>query len=283
MGPAEFGITRSWVNGAPMLWSWIWRGGSADPELTGPTWVESGNAHRARRVRGTMRGGPLEHELAGQGARWTRSHNRACPIGSLPLDNGSGPNPAIRDQERGRAIVGQTWTLCCTWHMISGRLPGFDDRQFELSDGRWVVGFGCAADAAGPGARWTRTSLVMTSTVIHGSYRALAQPTSWSPRSVRCRAAPRRRAPGPEVGCTLVVGGWCAAAADRAVDPSVPEVRWHWFVTGAIADAGGAAGGGCGDAGGIRRGRAQRSPQRCSPELRGCASCSENGGFTAGK
>jgi len=125
-----------------------------DPELTGPTWVESAATHTELAVFGAhMRGGPLEHELAGRGARWTREVTTAPSYRLVALDTVPPKPGLIRDPERGRAIVGQTWTLspAALGEFLAALPEPMMLGKVELSDGQWVVGFGCAADAAGAG------------------------------------------------------------------------------------------------------------------------------------
>ena len=100
-----------------------------------------------------MRGGPLEHELAGRGARWTREVTTAPSYRLVALDTVPPKPGLIRDPERGRAIVGQTWTLspAALGEFLAALPEPMMLGKVELSDGQWVVGFGCAADAAGAG------------------------------------------------------------------------------------------------------------------------------------
>ncbi len=106
-----------------------------------------------------MRGGPLTHELTGRGARWvaevtTTPSYRLVALATTP------PKPGlIRDPAAGRAIDGEIWSLSPT--ALGAFLTDLPEPMMlgkvELSDGRWVVGFGCAADAGQAGERLERT------------------------------------------------------------------------------------------------------------------------------
>lgn len=125
-----------------------------DAETTGPTWVESAAAHTELAVFGAhLRGGPLVHELAGRGARWTREVATAPSYRLVALDTVPSKPGLIRDPERGRVIVGQTWTLspAALGEFLAALPEPMMLGKVELSDGQWVVGFGCAADAAEAG------------------------------------------------------------------------------------------------------------------------------------
>ena len=112
-----------------------------------------------------MRGGPLVHELAGRGARWagtvaTAPHYRLVALDTVP------PKPGlIRDPERGRSIHGEKWVLspaalgeflaALPEPMMLGSVELSDDpivissanKSGNAAASRWVVGFGCSADA----------------------------------------------------------------------------------------------------------------------------------------
>ena len=96
-----------------------------------------------------MRGGPLTHELSTRGARWAGEVTTAPSYRLVALDT-TPPKPGlIRDPAQGRVIDGEIWTLSpAALGAFLGALPEpMMLGRVELSDGRWVVGFGCAADA----------------------------------------------------------------------------------------------------------------------------------------
>ena len=97
-----------------------------------------------------MRTGPLTHELSSRGARWV-GEVRTAPWYRLVALETAPPKPGlIREPGEGRGIRGEIWRLppdalgeflaVLPYPMTLGKV--------ELEDGRWVVGFGCAADAA---------------------------------------------------------------------------------------------------------------------------------------
>jgi len=96
-----------------------------------------------------MRTGPLTHELSSRGARWV-GQVRTAPWYRLVALETAPPKPGlIREPGEGRGIRGEIWHLppdalgeflaALPYPMTLGKV--------ELDDGRWVVGFGCAADA----------------------------------------------------------------------------------------------------------------------------------------
>ncbi|MFW0795441.1 allophanate hydrolase [Gordonia sp. CPCC 205515] len=105
-----------------------------------------------------MRGGPLTHELADRGARWAGEVHTAPSYRLVALDT-TPPKPGlIRDPADGRAIDGEIWSLpASALGAFLAALPApMMLGKVELSDGRWVIGFGCAADAAAAGERVDR-------------------------------------------------------------------------------------------------------------------------------
>ncbi|MFT4043408.1 MAG: allophanate hydrolase [Gordonia sp. (in: high G+C Gram-positive bacteria)] len=99
-----------------------------------------------------MRGGPLTHELSGRGARWAGEIATAAAYRLVALDTIPAKPGLVRDPA-GRSIRGETWRL--TPHALGEFLAALPAPmslgRIELDDGRWVVGFGCAADAAAAG------------------------------------------------------------------------------------------------------------------------------------
>lgn len=130
----------------------------------GPSWVESVADTVELAVFGAhMRGGPLTHELADRGGRWagpvvTTPQYRLVALDTVP------PKPGlIRDPAGGRAIHGERWVLsraalgdflaALPEPMMLGRVELADD---STGGSRWIVGFGCAADAGAAGTELTR-------------------------------------------------------------------------------------------------------------------------------
>ncbi|MGV9826417.1 allophanate hydrolase [Gordonia sp. NPDC003429] len=105
-----------------------------------------------------MRGGPLTHELSGRGARWsgeiiTAPSYRLVALATTPAKPG-----LIRDPVAGRSIRGEIWRLSPTalGEFLAALPAPMSLGQIELDDGRWIVGFGCAADAAEAGEQVDR-------------------------------------------------------------------------------------------------------------------------------
>ncbi len=122
-------------------------------------WPESHAAGVELAVFGAhMRGGPLTHELSGRGARWagevrTASNYRLVKLDTVP------PKPGlIRDPECGKSIHGERWVLSpsALGEFLAALPEPMMLGRVQLSDGRWVVGFGCAADAGAEGERLGR-------------------------------------------------------------------------------------------------------------------------------
>ncbi|MYR08639.1 allophanate hydrolase [Gordonia sp. SID5947] len=126
--------------------------------LSGPidavpaAWPESGGAPAIElAVFGAhMRGGPLTHELTARGARWSEEIRTAPSYRLVALDTTPAKPGLVRDPEHGQAIEGEVWTLSPTalGEFLAALPAPMMLGSVELSDGRWVVGFGCAADAA---------------------------------------------------------------------------------------------------------------------------------------
>lgn len=124
-----------------------------------PAWPESVAESVELAVFGAhMRGGPLTHELSGRGARWsggiiTAPSYRLVALATTPAKPG-----LIRDPVAGRSIRGEMWRLSPTalGEFLAALPAPMSLGQIELDDGRWIVGFGCAADAAEAGEQLDR-------------------------------------------------------------------------------------------------------------------------------
>lgn len=126
---------------------------AAWPEIAGAPTVELAvfGAH--------MRGGPLTHELSDRGARWVGEVATTANYRLVALDT-TPPKPGlVRDPASGRVIEGESWRLSpqALGEFLAALPSPMMLGRVELSDGRWVVGFGCAADAAERGERLDRT------------------------------------------------------------------------------------------------------------------------------
>ncbi|MEU6700933.1 allophanate hydrolase [Pseudonocardia sp. NPDC046786] len=102
-----------------------------------------------------LRGEPLNPQLRVLGARFrgevtTSDAYRLVALASVPAKPGlvrCGPG-------RGAPIAGELWDLPAAGlgRFLAGLPSPMSLGKVELSDGRWVVGFGCAADAGADGA-----------------------------------------------------------------------------------------------------------------------------------
>ncbi|MEP9390954.1 allophanate hydrolase [Gordonia sp. VNQ95] len=123
-------------------------------EESAPTWVESAATTVELAVFGAhMAGGPLVHELADRGARWVGKLTTSAMYRVVALDT-TPPKPGlIRDPAVGRAIHGERWIVstAALGEFLAALPEPMMLGRVELSDGRWIVGFGCAADAAAQG------------------------------------------------------------------------------------------------------------------------------------
>ncbi|MCF3938761.1 allophanate hydrolase [Gordonia tangerina] len=126
--------------------------GAAWPESVAPT-VELAvfGAH--------MRGGPLTHELSERGARWAGEVSTADCYRLVALDTVPAKPGLVRDPDGGHEIAGEVWVMSpnALGEFLAALPAPMMLGSVELSDGRWVVGFGCAADAAERGERLSRT------------------------------------------------------------------------------------------------------------------------------
>lgn len=126
---------------------------AAWPEIAGAPSVELAvfGAH--------MRGGPLTHELSERGARWVGEVITTASYRLVALDT-TPPKPGlVRDPASGCAVEGELWRLSpqALGEFLAALPSPMMLGRVELADGRWVVGFGCAADAAESGERLDRT------------------------------------------------------------------------------------------------------------------------------
>ncbi|MXP20382.1 allophanate hydrolase [Gordonia sp. HNM0687] len=127
-----------------------------------PAWPESVAPSVELAVFGAhMRGGPLTHELSDRGARWVGEVTTAPSYRLVALDTVPPKPGLVRDGVHGRVIEGEVWSMSpnALGEFLAALPAPMMLGSVELSDGRWVVGFGCAADAAAEGealvrARW---------------------------------------------------------------------------------------------------------------------------------
>ncbi|MFT3899209.1 MAG: allophanate hydrolase [Gordonia sp. (in: high G+C Gram-positive bacteria)] len=105
-----------------------------------------------------MRGGPLVHELADRGARWSGEIVTAPAYRLVALDTVPPKPGLIRDPAVGRAIRGEVWTLspAALGDFLAVLPEPMMLGNVELTDGSWVTGFGCAADAGSAGTEVDR-------------------------------------------------------------------------------------------------------------------------------
>ncbi|AZZ81100.1 allophanate hydrolase [Gordonia alkanivorans] len=129
----------------------------------GASWVETEESIELAVFGAHMRGGPLTHELSERGARWageitTTPTYRLVALDTIP------PKPGlIRDPAAGRAIRGEVWRLspaalgeflaALPEPMMLGKV---EVTAGEAGPARWIVGFGCAADAGAAGTELDR-------------------------------------------------------------------------------------------------------------------------------
>jgi allophanate hydrolase len=98
-------------------------------------------------------GQPLVHELTGRGAQWLGEIRTAPAYRLLCLDTVPPKPGLVRVGAGGASIRGGLWRLSPTaLGMFLAELPPpMLLGPVDLDDGRYVVGFGCAADAAARG------------------------------------------------------------------------------------------------------------------------------------
>ncbi|WP_344474777.1 allophanate hydrolase [Nonomuraea monospora] len=105
-----------------------------------------------------LAGQPLEHELRGLGARWDRAARTSAAyelhaLGTVP------PKPGLtRVGVGGAPVEGEVWLLSegALGRFLSGLPAPMSLGRVELSDGRWVVGFGCTREAVSAGEDITK-------------------------------------------------------------------------------------------------------------------------------
>ncbi|TYQ12044.1 UNVERIFIED_ORG: allophanate hydrolase [Gordonia westfalica J30] len=129
----------------------------------GASWVETEESIELAVFGAHMWGGPLTHELSERGARWageitTTPTYRLVALDTIP------PKPGlIRDPAAGRAIRGEVWRLspAALGEFLAALPEPMMLGQVEVAAGetgpaRWIVGFGCAADAGAAGTELDR-------------------------------------------------------------------------------------------------------------------------------
>ena len=125
-----------------------------------PTWPERVAPSVELAVFGAhMAGGPLTHELSDRGARWGREVRTAPSYRLVALDT-TPPKPGlIRDLDAGRVIEGESWVLspAALGEFLAALPQPMMLGKVELTDGSWVVGFGCDAQAGESGRPLDRT------------------------------------------------------------------------------------------------------------------------------
>ncbi|UBU09091.1 allophanate hydrolase [Nonomuraea gerenzanensis] len=105
-----------------------------------------------------LAGQPLEPELRALGARWDRAA-RTCAAYTLHALDTVPPKPGLtRVGAGGSAVEGEVWLLPeGALGRFLARLPApMTLGRVELSDGRWVVGFGCTQEAVSAGEDITK-------------------------------------------------------------------------------------------------------------------------------
>lgn len=130
--------------------------GAADPLPVGDPWpVMAGVAVEPLLVVGAhLLGQPLEHELRSRGARWL-GVVRTAPAYALAALATTPPKPGlVRVGEGGGSIEGELWLLTtgALGDFLAALPAPMNLGRVELDDGRWVIGFGCHAEAAALGA-----------------------------------------------------------------------------------------------------------------------------------
>lgn len=106
-----------------------------------------------------VRGGPLTHELSERGARWNGEVRTAASYRLVALDT-TPPKPGlVRDGVDGRSIEGECWVLspAALGEFLAALPQPMMLGKVELSDGRWVAGFGCDVESSAQGEPIDRT------------------------------------------------------------------------------------------------------------------------------
>ncbi|WP_232718228.1 allophanate hydrolase [Gordonia metallireducens] len=132
------------------------------PDL-GASWVETEEAIELAVFGAHMRGGPLTHELSERGARWAGEITTTPAYRLVALDTVPPKPGLIRDPAVGRVIRGEVWRLspaalgeflaALPEPMMLGKV---EVAAGETGPARWIVGFGCAADAGAAGTELDR-------------------------------------------------------------------------------------------------------------------------------
>lgn len=99
-------------------------------------------------------GQPLERELRALGARWLGPARTAEAYSLAALDTTPRKPGLTRVGAGGVCVDGEVWALTvgALGRFLAALPAPMNLGRVELDDGRWVVGFGCAADAAAAGA-----------------------------------------------------------------------------------------------------------------------------------
>jgi allophanate hydrolase len=111
------------------------------------------SAHPLLVVGAHLLGQPLEHELRSRGARWLGPAHTAAAYSLRSLFT-TPPKPGLlREGAGGASIPGELWSLSTAGlgDFLAALPTPMNLGRVELDDGTWVVGFGCAADAAAVG------------------------------------------------------------------------------------------------------------------------------------
>ncbi|MCB0928253.1 MAG: allophanate hydrolase [Mycolicibacterium insubricum] len=97
-----------------------------------------------------LRGQPLEHQLAGRGARWAGPLRTAPRYRLFELDTEPAKPALIRDEHFGASIAGERWVLpTALLGAFLAALPApMHLGAVELDDGTWITGFAADHDAA---------------------------------------------------------------------------------------------------------------------------------------
>lgn len=154
---AQFGITFLGRGHADAVLVDVARRFLGDDSVA-PSWAEGDEAIELAVFGAHMRGGPLTHELGDRGARWAGEVTTTASYHLVALDT-TPPKPGlIRDPAAGCEIRGEVWTLspaalgdflaALPEPMMLGKV---EIAAGETGPARWIVGFGCAADAGASG------------------------------------------------------------------------------------------------------------------------------------
>ncbi|MBD0861073.1 allophanate hydrolase [Gordonia sp. zg691] len=159
---AQFGISFLGLGHADGVLVDVARRYLGDPDTTA-SWAEPADAVELAVFGAHMRGGPLTHELSERGARWAGEITTTASYRLVALDT-TPPKPGlIRDPAAGRTIRGEVWTMspAALGEFLAALPEPMMLGKVEVAAGatgpsRWIVGFGCAADAAEAGTELDR-------------------------------------------------------------------------------------------------------------------------------